>query len=796
MDSLLHSLVSIKFICSIIGAAGFGFIMLMSWKKIGATQVGLVNKYFGRSLPDDNPIAFNGEAGFQAEKLMAGWKCRLWPINSIEIHDWPQVPAGEKGFVFAQVGGKMKQGAKTADYKDAMGDFTDVDKFIKAGGQKGIQRPVLMPGAVCLVNPAAFLIITKKRIYGRPISTEYQELAKKAQLDFKVFGLKEEDFNLYKIESEIDPDTKESVDMVGVVTVIDGDAMPSGSIAFRIGGFEDVENIENGKKSGSEPTAPILSVEEQGLLGVPEVAGLLTDATLVTEAGAEIASLLPATTEKLDEVSSVEPTKKNTGGVTLQYSSRPSDVIELLIGNKNAGHNNYQNIQAFFDQGGKMGPQHDVILRGLYAFNPFCVEVRKAKMLIVKQGQVAVIKANVGLAPEDQSGEEFRFGTLVKPGHRGIWNEAFRTGKYAINPDCYFYEIVPTQIITLTWVQGVFGTHGLDKGLGPIVAKSKEGFDFTLDLQVQIHVSDVKAPIVISMVGSMANLVNEVLQAAVGNYFREKLQAMSAVDFIGKRSEVQAAAHTYIEKHLERYHVELKGVYIQNVLFPEELVSVLKEREIATQKIQTYTQEKLSETARIQRELEKGRADKQADLAKSQIGITIETNDAKAKSVKGEGIAAFNRKIGEVAGAKILAIGAAKAQSYDLQRKALGPQAVLLIQALSEIANIKVPIMPGILVNGAGGSGEGLMALGMKLLNQFTSGNGEAPIGLTEQDLAQFRQAPSEIGDAAAEEEIQAEEEIIEEEVSLEDGLATTGKEIVSATGSEIQSAATPGSPE
>ena len=40
-------------------------------------------------------------------------------------------------------------------------------------------------------------------------------------------------------------------------------------------------------------------------------------------------------------------------------------------------------------------------------------------------------------------------------------------------------------------------------GLEPIVAKSREGFVFRIDLQVQIHVPDTTAPRVISMVGTM-----------------------------------------------------------------------------------------------------------------------------------------------------------------------------------------------------------------------------------------------------------------------------------------------------
>ena len=222
-------------------------------------------------------------------------------------------------------------------------------------------------------------------------------------------------------------------------------------------------------------------------------------------------------------------TKWKTTGAT------DGDIIEVLLGNKNNLHNNYQDFQAFLDNGGRIGLQHDPLLYGAYALNPFLVSVELVWMLVVQQGQVAVIKAYVGLPTHDTSGTDFKFGTLVRPGHRGIWQEPLRTGKYPLNPRCYQAEIVPTSILTLNWADEVSQAHNLDAQLKQIVAKSSEGFVFAIDLQVQIHVPDTNAPRVISMVGTMMNLVNEVLQAAVGNHFRDKLQSMPAVRFIETR---------------------------------------------------------------------------------------------------------------------------------------------------------------------------------------------------------------------------------------------------------------------
>ena len=111
-----------------------------------------------------------------------------------------------------------------------------------------------------------------------------------------------------------------------------------------------------------------------------------------------------------------------------------AELIETLLGSKNELHNNYQDFQGFLDAGGRIGLQHDPLLYGAYLLNPFLVRVELVPMLVVNQGEVAVIKGFVGLPTLDTSGAEFKFGSIVRPGHRGIWKEPLRTGKYAINP--------------------------------------------------------------------------------------------------------------------------------------------------------------------------------------------------------------------------------------------------------------------------------------------------------------------------------------------------------------------------
>jgi hypothetical protein len=142
-----------------------------SMHKIGPTEVGLVTKRFSfKKLARDNPVAFNGEAGYQADLLMPGLRWKPYFIYSVDKYPWVQVPAGEIGVVIAQVGNPLPIGAKSAVYKKEFANFSDLRSFVELGGQKGVQRPVLPPGSLVPVHPLGFLILTRNRVYGVPVS--------------------------------------------------------------------------------------------------------------------------------------------------------------------------------------------------------------------------------------------------------------------------------------------------------------------------------------------------------------------------------------------------------------------------------------------------------------------------------------------------------------------------------------------------------------------------------------------------------------------------------------------------
>jgi uncharacterized membrane protein YqiK len=389
----------------------------------------------------------------------------------------------------------------------------------------------------------------------------------------------------------------------------------------------------------------------------------------------------------------------------IKASAPDAKLIEMILNTSNERHNSYQDYQAFLDAGGRIGLQHDPVLYGSYTFNPFCVRLEITQMLCVEQGEVAVMKSYIGLPTEDTSGPAFKHGSIVRPGHRGLWQEALRTGKYAVNPHVYSAVIVPTHILTLNWADYSSAAHNLDKDLKPIDAKSQEGFDFSIDLQVQLHVPDTMAARVIARVGSMENLVNELMQGAVGNHFRNKLQGMQAVQFIRQRGQVQEEAEAHVRALLQTYEMETVGVLIQDVKLPAELTKVLKEREISNQQIATYEANRKAEEVRKSVEQARGQADMQADLVKASVGVDIETHNAEARKAQAAGEAAYTRETGLAAAAALEAEGLARATGYQAQVAALGGENTARLNIARALADSNVPIVPQV----AGGSGGNLV---------------------------------------------------------------------------------------
>jgi hypothetical protein len=170
--------------------------------------------------------------------------------------------------------------------------------------------------------------------------------------------------------------------------------------------------------------------------------------------------------------------------------------------------------------------------------------------------------------------------------------------------------------------------------------------------------------------------------------------------------------------------VQTLGIFLQDIAFPDDLAEILRNRELATQEVQTFERQKDAQEKRVLMEAETGRADKQKELVGSSIGIEIASNRASARKAEADGEAEYISKTGTARAAEVRAVGLAQAEFFERQVEALGREATAVVNIVQAISRSGLKVMPDVLVTGGGGAVEGLAATLMKTFGAGPKGDG------------------------------------------------------------------------
>jgi len=419
-----------------------------------------------------------------------------------------------------------------------------------------------------------------------------------------------------------------------------------------------------------------------------------------------------------------------------------------IAGKEVSGHNSYQNGQAFLDAGGFKGLQEQVVLAGRYFINPMFATVEIVEMTKVPIANAGVVIAYVGDEGKDVTGDSFKHGNLVSKGQKGVWVEPLDPGKYPINPYTHKVECVPTANVVLNWATGKTESHNLDKNLSTITVRSTDGFTFNLDVSQIIHIPRADAPKVIARFGNVANLVTQVLEPTIGNYFRNTAQNSDVIDFLKGRAQRQADAKERISQALQEYNVVAVDTLIGDIAPPEALMKTLTDRKIAEQEQVTFKTQQLAQVARKELAQAQAIADTQSKVVAAEREVEIaEFNanalvkkaegdknarvlnaegDAKAKIVNAEADANVLSVVGKAKAENTLAVGTAEAEVIQKKTTAVGQGNYALIEIGRALAEAKIPLVPQI-VAGGGSDGKDSSLINVLLAN-LVAKNLESPV--------------------------------------------------------------------
>lgn len=436
-----------------------------------------------------------------------------------------------------------------------------------------------------------------------------------------------------------------------------------------------------------------------------------------------------------------------------------------IAGRDVKGHNNFQDIDTFLNNGGNRGLQPQVILAGSYYINPWAVQIEERFMTEVPIGHVGVVISYIGDEGHDVTGEHFRHGNIVEKGFRGVWSEPLGPGKYPVNTYTMKVEQVPTTNLVLNWANARSEAHMLDKNLSTITVRSRDGFPFNLDVAQIIHIPANEAPKVIARFGSMDNLVSQVLEPTIGNYFRNSAQDSDVINFLTSRKERQESARAHIRRVLEEYNVNAVDTLIGDIVPPEALMKTLTNRKIAEEEQKTYQTQRMAQEQRQGMEKETAIADMQKEIVKAQQSVEIAQRTADATVKKAEGDATSLKlqvhaeseatklranaeseatkmraaaqaestklnasaeaeriaKTGNAEAETILAIGKSTAEAYQLQVAAMGGDNFTRYKITEEIGRNAIKVIPDVLIGANGNGTDGSMSglLGLKLMEMM-----------------------------------------------------------------------------
>ena len=396
------------------------------------------------------------------------------------------------------------------------------------------------------------------------------------------------------------------------------------------------------------------------------------------------------------------------------------------------------NPVTFLAKGGRRGPQTTILTPGTYRYNTALHEVTAIPALQVDAGTVAVIKSNSGVPWTDADGKADLVNgvPLVPKNHRGVWAEPLTPGGYYLNSHAFVPIVVKTTQRTYTYQAGKASLASVARAANraapqggggdedwSVTVRSKDGFSFPVDVRIACAVEAKNAPYLVALLGNPDAIVQddqedekiEVLEArvilpAVRTILRNVAETMNALEFINRRSEIEAVVTQRMTTELQRYRISCDGAYVGNIHLDateagRKLISTQTDREVAVNQQKLFEQQKLAEVSRANFVRAQEEAEQQRQLAAAEYKVKVEGENAKSQVVRAKGEAESQVIIGE-----------GRAKAYKLLVETLGQQQVAQLELLKLVVEGKVQITPQVMVTGAGSGA--MDALSATLLRQ------------------------------------------------------------------------------
>ncbi len=244
---------------------------------------------------------------------------------------------------------------------------------------------------------------------------------------------------------------------------------------------------------------------------------------------------------------------------------------------------------------GFKGVVSEVLRPGKYRINPYAYTVELADAITIRPGHVGVVTSLIGDDVLDSElPEDVRNTFLVKEGLKGVLPEVLDPGSYYVNP--YVVSIVEVNLQSQR-----FEMSGADV----ITFLTFDGFTVTVEGTIEYVLERDKAALLTHRVGDMEDIIKKVILPRARGFSRIEGSKHPAINFIvgETRQKFQNDLETHLREKCSDWGVSINSVLIRRIIVPDEIASIIRDREIAVQNALKFDQQ--IEQAKSQAELVK-----------------------------------------------------------------------------------------------------------------------------------------------------------------------------------------------
>jgi len=321
---------------------------------------------------------------------------------------------------------------------------------------------------------------------------------------------------------------------------------------------------------------------------------------------------------------------------------------------------------------GSKGILKDVLSPGKYRVNPYAYQVERHKEIPIRPGCIGVVTALSGNDVLNSEVPADRRNTfLVAEGMKGVQAQVLEPGTYYLNP--YMVEVVEVNLQSQRF---------LLSGEDAITFLTADGFTITVEGTIEYGLMREKVAYLTHQVGNIDEILKKIILPRARGFSRIEGSKHPAKNFItgSTRQLFQNDLELHLRTLCKGWGIDIKSVLIRNITPPDQISSIIRDREVAVQTAKKFEQQ--IEQAKSKAELTRQEMLAVQNKEKVQADTSRIRAVIKAKQDQAVNLTAANKEL-EVAK---LENQASMAQADAVLLKAGGEQAVIRMKNEAEAA--------------------------------------------------------------------------------------------------------------